>query len=404
MTGSALSLPHLLLVIAAVLITARLFAAAANKFRQPAILAEVLAGVVLGASLLGVLNPNEPVIHALAELGLLVLLFEIGLGTDLRVLGSVGGTAATVALVGVAIPFILGFIVLQSIGVSRVGAFVCATALTATSVGVSTRVLADLKRLTSLEGQVVLGASVLDDIIGLVLLSIVGSFAAGVAIQPSSVIRTTVIAFGFVIVALLAGYYVVPALFRLAHRYVFASHTIAVTGLAFAFALAAAAGLLGSAIIVGGFVAGVLLNRLDESDEIETAARTMGSLLTPLFFASVGASVDLSAFRESRTLLITVLLVVIGAAGKVLAAYVPWKFRGNRALVGVSMIPRGEVELIVAQTGLAIGALTPELFGAITLMVLVTTLLAPPLIQAVARADTKRQQLRTEKDTWSANR
>jgi len=389
LTGSALSLPHLLLVIAAVLIAARLFAAAASKFRQPAILAEVIAGVILGGSVLGVLNPNEPVIHALAQLGLLVLLFEIGLGTDLRVLGSVGGTAATVAVVGVVIPFVLGFVILQSIGVSRVAAFVCATSLTATSVGVSTRVLADLKRLASLEGQVVLGASVLDDIIGLVLLSIIGSFAAGVAIDAGSVLRTSAVAFGFVGVALAAGYYVVPAIFRAAHRYVFASHTIAVTGLAFAFALAAAAGLLGSAIIVGGFVAGVLLNRLDESDEIETAARTMGSLLTPLFFASVGASVDIAAFRESRTLLITVLLVAIGVFGKMTAAYVPWKFRGNRALVGVSMIPRGEVELIVAQTGLAIGALSAELFGAITLMVLLTTLVAPPLIQAVARADSR---------------
>ena len=385
MTGDASSFPHLLLVIAAVLVTARLFGAAAVKLGQQAILAELIAGVVLGGSVLGVLDPNEPVIHALAELGLLVLLFEIGLETDLRRLGSIAGVATTVAVFGVMFAFFLGYIGLTLIGVPHIGAIVCATSLTATSVGVSTRVLADLKRLNSVEGRVVLGAAVLDDIIGLVLLSVVGSFAAGAAIRTADVLRTASVAFGFVLVALLGGYYLVPAIFRALHQRVFAPNTIAVTGLAFAFALAALAGMLGSAIIIGGFVAGVLLNTLDESDEILNAAKTTGSLLTPLFFASVGASVSLAAFRDPRTLLITALLVLLGSLGKVAAAYVPWRFRGNKKLVGVSMIPRGEVELIVAQTGLAIGALDASLFGAITLMVLITALISPPLIQAAAK-------------------
>lgn len=386
MTGDTSYFPHLLLVIAAVLVTARLFGAGAVKLGQPAILAELIAGVMLGGSVLGVLDPNEPVIHALAQLGLLVLLFEIGLETDLRRLGSVAGAATTVAIAGVAFSFALGYFALKLIGVPNIGAIVCATALTATSVGVSTRVLADLKRLDSVEGRVVLGAAVLDDIIGLVLLSVVGSFVAGATIRSSDVLRTASAAFGFVLVALLVGYYLVPALFRAAHRRVFAPNTIAVTGLAFAFALAALAGILGSALIIGGFVAGVLLNTLDESDEILHAAKTTGSLLTPLFFASVGASVSLAAFRDPRTLLITVLLVVLGSAGKFAAAYVPLRFSGSRRLVGVSMIPRGEVELIVAQTGLAIGALDASLFGAITLTVLLTALISPPLIQAAVRA------------------
>jgi Kef-type K+ transport system membrane component KefB len=386
MTGDATYFPHLLLVIAAVLVTARLFGAAAVKLGQQAILAELIAGVVLGASVLGVLDPNEPVIHALAQLGLLVLLFEIGLETDLRRLGSVAGAATAVAIAGVVLSFVLGYVALKALGVAQMGAIVCATALTATSVGVSTRVLSDLKRLDSLEGRVVLGAAVLDDIIGLVLLSIVGSFVAGAAIQTGAVLRTAGIAFGFLLVALLVGYYVVPPLFRAAHRRVFAPNTIAVTGLAFAFALAALAGLLGSALIIGGFVAGVILNTLDESDEILHAAKTTGSLLTPIFFASVGASVSLAAFRDPRTLLITAVLVILGSAGKFAAGYAPLRFAGSRRLVGVSMIPRGEVELIVAQTGLAIGALDASLFGAVTLTVLLTALISPPLIQAAARA------------------
>ncbi|MBA3645698.1 MAG: cation:proton antiporter [Gemmatimonadaceae bacterium] len=390
MTGDTSYFPHLLLVIAAVLVAARLFGALAVKLGQQAILAELIAGVILGASVLGVLDPTEPVIQTLAELGLLVLLFEIGLETDLRKLGSVVGSATTVAIVGVVVSFAMGYVALKAIGVTQMGAIVCATALTATSVGVSTRVLADLGKLDSVEGRVVLGAAVLDDIIGLVLLSVVGSFVAGAAIHPTDIARTAGIAFGFLLVALLVGYFVVPPVFRAAHRKVFAPNTIAVTGLAFAFALAALAGLLGSALIIGGFVAGVVLNTLDESDEILNATRSIGSLLTPLFFASVGASVSLAAFRDPRTLMITAILVVLGSLGKFLAGYALVGFPGSRRLVGVSMIPRGEVELIVAQTGLAIGALDASLFGAITLTVLITALISPPLIQAAARAQAHR--------------
>jgi len=383
---------HLLLVLAAVLLTTRILSVLAEKFGQPAILGELLGGILLGASVLGILDPNDLAIHTLAQLGLLILLFEIGLATDLRALTRVGGTATVVAVVGVILPFVLGFAALSAMGVGRLAAIVCAASLTATSIGVSTRVLAELGFLQTEEGRVVLGTAVLDDIIGLVILSVIGSFAAGTAITASGVTRTTVVAFGFVAVAIVVGSFIVPPLFHAAKR-LRSPTTIAVMGLAFAFSLAALAGLLGSAIIVGGFVAGVLLNRIDQCDDVARSASAMGSLLTPIFFASVGASVDLRALAEPRTLMITVVLLVAGAIGKVIAAYVPVWFKGNKALVGVAILPRGEVELIVAQTGLAIGALDASLFGAITLMVLLTTLISPPLIQAVARRDPRAREL-----------
>lgn len=386
------SFVHLLLVVAAVLITTRVLSVFAERFGQPAIVGELLGGVVLGASVLGVLDPADPGIHILAELGLLILLFEIGLATDLRALTRVGGTATVVAVVGVALPFAFGYAALSAMGVGRLAAVVCAASLTATSIGVSTRVLAQLGFLQTEEGRVVLGTAVLDDIIGLVILSVIGSFAAGVAITTAGVARTSAVAFGFVAVAIVVGSLVVPPLFHAAKR-LRSPTTIAVMGLAFAFSLAALAGLLGSAIIVGGFVAGVLLNRIDQRDDVERSAGAMGTLLTPIFFASVGASVDLRAFAQPRTLLITLVLLVAGAVGKVLAAYVPVWFKGNKALIGTAILPRGEVELIVAQTGLAIGALDSALFGAITLMVLLTTVLSPPLIQAVAKRDPRAREL-----------
>jgi Kef-type K+ transport system membrane component KefB len=387
---------HLLLVLAAVLLTTRALSVLADHFGQPAILGELLGGVILGASLLGILDPNDLAIHTLAQLGLLILLFEIGLVTDLRALRRVAGTATVIAVAGVLLSFVIGYAALSAMGIGRLAAIVCAAALTATSIGVSTRVLAELGFLQTDEGRVVLGAAVLDDIIGLVILSVIGSFAAGVAITATGVVRTSAVAFGFVAIAIVVGSLVVPPLFHAAKR-LRSPTTIAIMGLAFAFSLAALAGLLGSAIIVGGFVAGVLLNRIDQVDDVKRSAGAMGSLLTPIFFATVGASVDLRALAQPRTLLITLVLLVAGAIGKIIAAYVPVWFKGNNALVGAAMLPRGEVELIVAQTGLAIGALDASLFGAITLMVLLTTLLSPPLIQGVAKRDPRARELMAAK-------
>jgi Kef-type K+ transport system membrane component KefB len=319
---------QLLLVLAAVLLTTRALSALAEKFRQPAILGELVGGVLLGASALGILDPGEPAIHTLAQLGLLILLFEIGLATDLRALGKVGGTAAVIAVAGVVLPFAFGYAALIAMGIDRFPAIVCAATLTATSIGISTRVLAELGFLPTREGRVVLGAAVLDAIIGLVILSVIGVFAAGAIVTAMGIVRASALAFGFVVVALLVGSLVVPPLFRAAKQ-LRSPTTIAVMGLVFAFALAALAGLLGSAIIVGAFVAGVLLNRIQQRDDILGFAAPIGSFLTPIFFASVGASVDLRALVEPRTILITVVLLAAGVAGKLIAAYFPVRFKGN---------------------------------------------------------------------------
>jgi Kef-type K+ transport system membrane component KefB len=386
------SFVQLLLVLAAVLLTTRSLSALAEKIGQPAIVGELVGGVLLGASALGILDPNETAIHMLAQLGLLILLFEIGLATDLRALTRVGGTAAVVAVGGVVLPFALGYVALSAFGIGGMAAIVCAATLTATSIAISTRVLAELGFLHTPEGRVVLGAAVLDAIIGLVILSVIATFAAGAAITTTGVLRAIAVAFGFVVITLLTGRYIVPPLFRAAKALRLPT-TIAVLGMAFAFALAALAGLLGSSVIVGAFVAGVLLNGIQQREDILGFAAPIGSFLTPIFFAAVGASIDLRALVEPRTLLITMILLAAGVIGKLIAAYVPVWFKGNKALVGAAMLPRGEIELIVAQTGLAIGALNASLFGAITVMVLLTTLLSPTLIQAVARRDPRAREL-----------
>lgn len=377
------SIPHLLLVLAALLVTAKLLGAVAQRLGQPSVLGELVAGVLLGSSVFGLLDPTQPVVHALSELGLIVLLFEIGLHTDLRSMGKVAGTATAVGLVGVIVPFGLGYVAVSGIlGLGNLAALVCAAALTATSIGISARVLADLGQLKTREGQVVLGAAVLDDIIGLIVLSVVASIAVGGSWTVAGVVRTTVIAVGFIVIALTVGRFLARPIFSSIET-IRAPGTLAVLALAFAFLLSSLAATSGSAMILGAFAAGIILNGTAERMEIERAATTIGHLLVPIFFASVGAAVELSAFRESGTLAVAGLLIVVGIFGKFIAGFAPWWFRGNKTLIGVAMIPRGEVGLIFAQMGLATRAISPSLFSALALMVLVTTFLAPPVLARV---------------------
>ncbi len=377
--------PHLLLVLAALLTTTKLLGALVQRAGQPAVLGELVAGMILGSSVLGFLDPADPVIHALSELGVIVLLFEIGLHTNLRSMAKVAGTATTVGLVGVILPFAFGYYAASTVlGFDRIPALVCGAALTATSIGISARVLADLGQLESREGQVVLGAAVLDDVVGLIVLSVVTSIVLGGSWTLSGVAVTAALAVGFIIVALTLGRFLArPAFASL--RQIKTSGTLGVVALAFAFLLSSLAASSGSAMIIGAFAAGVILHGSAERAEIDRAATTIGHLLVPIFFAVVGASVQLSSFTDPRTLAAGGLLIAVGVVGKFLAAYAPWWFKGNKKLVGVAMIPRGEVGLIFAQMGLSTGAVTPAIFSALTLMVMVTTFLSPPLLAWVGR-------------------
>ena len=369
----------LLLTLVAVIITTKLFGEIAQRIGQPAVLGELLAGVVLGASLLGILDPADPVIAALAEIGVLVLLFEIGLHTNLRSLVGVGSSAAVVGLVGVALPFVLGYLVATGLGLGQLPAVVCGAALTATSIGISARVLADLGRLNTPEGQVVLGAAVLDDVVGLIILSVVATLAGGASITIFGVGRTALVAIGFVVIALAVGSLLMPPLFSRLAR-IRTSGALGLLALAFAFLLSALADNFGSALIIGAFAAGLVLHDTPQRQAIQHSVATLGHFFVPIFFAAVGAAVDLGTLGDPRALMIGGALIVVGVLGKFAAGYAPWWFTGRKALVGAAMIPRGEVGLIFAQMGLSTGALDVQLFSALTLMVMVTTFMAPPLL------------------------
>lgn len=384
-TGSGDEIPVVLIALVAVFVATKLLGEIAQRLGQPAVLGELIAGVLLGGSVLGILNPADPVIATMAEIGVVVLLFAIGLETELAALVRVGSEAMTVAVAGVILPFALGYLAATALGLSAIPALVCGAALCATSVGISARVLSELGWLDTREGRVVLGAAVIDDIIGLIILAVVASLVAGAALTPATIARIAGVAVAFVAIAVAVGSLVARPIFGVVER-IRAAGALGVFGLAFAFLLAWLAQRSGSAMIVGAFAAGVVLNRVPQRAQIETATTTIGHFFVPIFFASVGAAVDLRALMDGRALAVGAALIVCGIAGKVAAGYAPWWFRGHKLLVGVAMVPRGEVGLIFAQMGLAAGAINAGEYGALMLMVLATTFVTPPALARVSRA------------------
>jgi Kef-type K+ transport system membrane component KefB len=382
------SVEQFLLLLAVILVAAKVLGELAERIGQPAVVGELLAGVILGPSVLGFVDPTMPSLHLLAEIGVILLLFGIGLETDLKRLVSVGGAAFTVAIVGVLLPFAAGFAIARGLGLALLPAIVAGAALTATSVGITARVFSDLGQLKSVEGQIVLGAAVIDDVIGLVILAVVSDLVAGNAPSALGVLRTTAVAFGFLAVVLLLGRFIVPPLFGLIAR-LGKEHTLASMALALAFLLAVAASEVGSAVIVGAFAAGLVLAPTEHAHAIERGIVRLANIFVPIFFVAVGAAVDVRTFGSHDVLIIGLALTGVAIIGKFAAGFAPIWIKARKTLIGVGMIPRGEVGLIFAQTGLVAGVIDAGEYSALMLMVLVTTFIAPPLLrQLMSKAPT----------------
>jgi Kef-type K+ transport system membrane component KefB len=390
------SIPSLFLVLATMLVAAKLLGELAERIGQPAVLGELVAGVLLGGSVLGVVPASgtaAEVVQVFAELGVVLLLFEIGLETDLREMFRVGTASLSVAMVGVILPFALGFVYWAYVphtasegttNLTTAAVFVGAT-LTATSVGITARVLSDLSRMNTQEARIIIGAAVIDDVIGLVILSVVSGMAAGATISAFGILRISAVAVGFLVIAVLVGRFAVPRLFDLVVR-MRVRYVLLVFAFAFALGLSALAAVAGSALIIGAFAAGIILSGTNQFDTIEREVRPVASIFAPIFFVSVGASVNLRLLdptQEGSAGLFGIAgaLIVLAIAGKIAAGWAaPWvPFR--RIVVGVGMVPRGEVGLIFADIGRRSGVLNEAVFGAVLLMIMVTTFVAPPALK-----------------------
>ena len=380
-----MNVAEFLLALIAIFVAAKLFGEIAERLGQPAVLGELIGGVVIGVSGLRLVDPKDVTIHLLAELGVILLLFLIGLETDLSKLLSVGGPAAAVALVGIALPFGAGYAFGTFLDMSTMVSIFLGAAMTATSVGITARVLSDLGHLQDDESQVILGAAVIDDIVGLVLLTLVGTLAGGEALTAGGVTKVVLIAFGFVVLAILIGSKLAPALIRAIDR-IEMQRGLFFASIIFAFVLAFLAYKVGSAIIIGAFAAGLVLARTDKGKEIEHQVHDVAQFFIPIFFVSVGAAVDLRSINPMdpdarKYLWIGLALTAIGIIGKVAAGFVVWKKGFKRLVIGVGMVPRGEVGLIFAQIGLSAKLIDGGMYSAVALMVMLTTFVTPPVLR-----------------------
>lgn len=380
-----MSIADLLLALIAIFVAAKLFGELAERVGQPAVLGELIGGVVVGVSGLRLVDPHDVTIHLLSELGVILLLFLIGLDTDLKKLMSVGGSATTVAIAGVLLPLAGGVALGHFLGYGFMVSMLLGASLTATSVGITARVLSDLGHMRDDESQVILGAAVVDDIIGLVLLTMVATLADGGALTFLGVGKIIVVAFGFVLAAIVIGSQLAPRLIRLIER-IDVARGLFFSAILFAFALAYLAQRAGSAMIIGSFAAGLVLARTHKGREIEREVHDVAQFFIPIFFVVVGAAVDLrqlNPFEPSsrRYLLIGLALTAIGIIGKVAAGAAVVNRRLRKIVVGVGMIPRGEVGLIFAQIGLSTRLLDAGMYSAVAMMVMTTTLVTPPLLR-----------------------
>ncbi len=391
-----------LLALAVMLAGAKLGGDVASRLGQPAVLGELLTGVLLGnAPLLGVTTfevlGTDPFVRSLAELGVVLLLFEVGLESTVPQMLKVGGSALLVAVLGVVAPMALGFVVgewLLPEASIYVHLFLGAT-LSATSVGITARVLKDLGRTDTPEARIILGAAVIDDVLGLVILAavtaIIEAADRGVAATPGPVLLLAGKAIGFLGAAIGLGVLLTPLLYRAAAR-LRGGGVLLGTSLAFCFGMSWLASAVGLAPIVGAFAAGLILESAHYRPFVERGDRQLEDLvhpvvafLGPVFFVSMGLRVHLAAFADPSILGLAAALTVAAILGKQICSVGVLKRGVRRLPVGLGMIPRGEVGLIFANIGMGLhiggeAVITPAVYSAVVVMVIVTTLITPPLL------------------------
>lgn len=378
----ALILGNLLIII----LVARLAAELAERIKIPAVLGEIVAGIIIGPSVLGLIDPIKhldvaDMVLLLGEIGVILLLFQVGLEMDLGEMAKVGKPAFVVAIIGVAVPFAAGFGVAATFGEdAKVALFIGAT-LTATSVGITARVLGDLRALALRESRIVLGAAVADDVLGLVILTVVVKVVTEGSISAGVVLETIGLAVGFLLITGLLAIYVIPRLFTRIDRLAKSTTTIVSSAFALTLAFSLLANQAKLAFIIGAFMAGLAVGRSPQHERISEGLNPLGHIFIPVFFASIGINADLEAMFQPSVLVLAVSLTVVAIIGKLVAGLGVGRSGGDKLLIGIAMMPRGEVGLIFASIGLSKGVLDDELYGALLLMVLVTTLITPPLIR-----------------------
>ncbi len=370
--------------LAIILFAAKLGDELFKRIGQPAIIGEILAGLLIGPSVLGIVEPGET-IEVFAELGVVFLLFWVGLETKLSDMREVGSTAAIVGVSGVVVPFAAGAAAGLLFGESASTSLFIGSALAATSVGITSAVFAELKLLTTRAARTVLGAAVIDDILALLLVAVAVGIAADGGVDVASILISAGLAFGFVALFALAGTAVMRKAPQLLHAPRFSESPL-LPAVILCLGIAALAANIGLAAVIGAFLAGMIVAETKEQHPIEDEIAPLYAFFTPFFFASIGLALDLDVLLEPETLLVVVGLSALAVVTKLLGTWPGVRRLGGREakIVALGMVPRGEVGIIVAGIGSVTGVVDAELFAAIVGMSIVTTLIVPPFLRRLA--------------------
>jgi len=397
-----------LIQLAGILMAARIAGEIAVRLGAPSVIGELLVGVVLGPSLLGWIAPNE-LIRLMAEIGIILLLFEVGLETDLGRLARSGRQSIVVAIGGFVTPFALGFAVSRLLfGHDQLLALFVGGTLTATSIGVTVRVLRDVRRQNSYEGQVVLGAAVLDDVMGVLLLAVFYDFSRSgeVNLQDLGQVSLLITAF-FVLAPVVAK--VISFLISHYRRVSQLPGLVASTILSLVMFFAWLAHAVGAPELLGGFAAGLALSRrfflplgvalarnTDFAEEVERDMKPIVQMFTPFFFVTVGLTLDLTAVDWGSPFiwLFSISIAFVAIVGKIAGGYLLYREHWlMRSAIGMAMVPRGEVGLVFAELGRVTGILDAQTYAGMVLVVAYTTLFSPFWIKVFYRLYGHRPEL-----------
>ena len=376
-----------LLSLFVMLAAAKIMAEVFERLRQPAVVGEILAGVIIGPSILGWVQTSD-LINVLAEIGVIFLLFNVGLETKPKAIFDVGKRAMLVGVMGVLLPFVAGYFIAIAWGGSFAEAMFIGAALVATSVGITARVLAGMGLLDTETSRVILGAAIIDDILGLIILSLVSAVSQG-SVNYTGLAKTAAAAILFTLFVALIGSKVInklsPAISGLRLQRPFFN-----LGLILCLGLSVASVYVGVAAIIGAFLAGMALaESVEDNPKMHQSTSGVTEFLVPFFLANIGMQLNLSVFRDSSVVLLAAVITVAAVITKFVGCSIgAWGMsRREMAQVGVGMVPRGEVGIVVAQIGLGLGVIEQSFFASVLFMAVATTLIAPPLIKVLFAED-----------------
>jgi Kef-type K+ transport system membrane component KefB len=370
-------------------VAAKLAAEIFERLKQPAVAGEILAGVVIGPSVLGLVAPSE-LTEALSEIGVIFLLFLVGLGTKPADIFRVGWRALLVAVLGVVVPFIAGYLIVLAWGESRIEAIFVGAAMVATSVGITARVLGQMGLLGLEVSRIILGAAVIDDILGLLILAVVSSLAKEGGVNYVQIGTTAALAVGFTLLVIMVGARAVSRIRgRVENLKVGQSYLI--FGLSLCLGLALVASYIGVAAIIGAFLAGMALSESAEDTDMPHQAEAVTEFLLPFFLTNIGMQLKLDTILNLNTIILALAVTILAVLSKLIGCGLAALPLGKKKAVqiGMGMVPRGEVGVVVAQIGLSLNAVDAAAYGVVLFMAVATTLIAPPFLMRLFRDETR---------------